>query len=512
MVFPNGNRFCTRCGYKRIEKEQGVANETNYNFVDNLPAYAGRGIRADISEVYGVRHDPELKRIYIPSTTDLVTTGYTVKEGSHYEAVGNTRGSDLFGQHLLRTGGNRVFITEGQLDCLSVAQALVDGANPEKLKTFGFPCVVSLQHGVSSAKATLGRNRKLLEAFKEVILVPDQDEAGKALLEAAYEVLDPSKLRVVNLPTKDANELLQKGGSDQIRMLVLSAKPYQPEALIWGEDITYESLTTAIQPGYTLPQFPGITAKLRGIRAGVNSGELTVICSGSGMGKTTYTHEWAWSFRRHHDLTIGQIRLEETVIKSAQALIAIDNNLPLALIRSTPEVLSREQWEKSRSDLLGIHKVGFLDHFGSLDSKHLIDHFKFLAYSAGCRFIFLDHISMVVSGQTSSQGERKDIDNLMTNLAGFVEKSGTSVVAVVHLKRPDGDNSYNQGFPIGLSSLRGSGGLEQLSHNVIAIEGNQANEERKNIRYSKVLKSREWGDLGHADTMVYNPSTGRLLG
>jgi twinkle protein len=68
--------------------------------------------------------------------------------------------------------------------------------------------------------------------------------------------------------------------------------------------------------------------------------------------------------------------------------------------------------------------------------------------------------------------------------------------------------SYNDGGKISLSSLRGSAAIEQLSHNVIAIEGDQS--EAPNIRTARVLKNREWGDIGVADTMRYDSSTGRL--
>lgn len=518
MVFADGGRYCNRCktyvGTQETGSTTGLrikGTVDEYDWVSALPYMDSRSIRPDIAEIYGVRSD-DRGSIFIPLTTDLTLQGYKVKQlDGKYSGLGQGKSQDLFGQHLIRSGGNKIFITEGECDAMAVAQVLTDGMDEDQKKKYGFPTVVSIPHGVGSAKHTLGQHRKLLGTFKQVVLIPDTDEAGKGLLQAAAEVLDIAKIAVVSLPLKDPNEMLEKGRGQQLRMLVLTgAKPPAPESLIWGDDISYEQLTKPIPSGYGLPQYPGLTAKLRGIRAGPGAGELTVICSGSGMGKTTYTHEWAWAFRRYYDLRLGQIRLEETVIKSAQALIAVDNSIPLALLRSKPSVLSKEQWEKSKSELLDNHRVAFLDHFGSLDSNHLVDHFKFLSYSAGCQVIFLDHISMVVSGQNTTQGERKDIDMLMTNLASFVEQSGTSVVAVVHLKRPEGDKSYNDGHPIGLSSLRGSAGLEQMSHNVIAIEGNQSGD-KPDYRYSKILKSREWGDIGFCDTMVYNKSTGRLL-
>jgi twinkle protein len=88
-------------------------------------------------------------------------------------------------------------------------------------------------------------------------------------------------------------------------------------------------------------------------------------------------------------------------------------------------------------------------------------------------FIVLDHISIVTSGiESSSEGERKDIDILMTRLRSLIEETGIGIVAIVHLKRVNGKN-FNEGAQVSLSDLRGSGSLEQLSDNVIALERNQ---------------------------------------
>lgn len=509
--FEDGGVYCNRCGYKGESKE--VSHETKGALPQSVPEtiYSGRGISADIASVYDLRFDPVTGAIWIPKTKGGTVVGWKLKTGGDYHVLGDGKNSDLFGQHLLH-GGNKVFITEGELDACSVAQALVSGSSDEQLRAFGFPSVVSVPDGCKSAVRVFTENKNILGRYNEIVIVPDQDEAGKELVEAAVEIFGYEKVKEAKLSRKDANDMLQAGLQEQLRMQVLGAKQPVPEAVIFGDDITIEVMTKPIAPGLIIPQYPGMMRKLRGLRCGEGAGELTVICSGSGMGKTTYTHEWAYALRKYHDIPIGQIRLEERVIKSAQAMIALDNNIPLPYLRSNPDVLSPDKWEKSRTDLLCNRRVAFLDHFGSLDSRRLVDHFKYLAYAVGCRVIFLDHISMVVSGQESSRGgERKDIDLMMTNLASFVEQSGCSVVAVVHLKRPEGDNSYNEGYEIGLSSLRGSAGLEQLSHNVISIQGDQRDESKKNLRETFLLKSREWGDVGRAETVVYIPGTGRFL-
>ena len=118
----------------------------------------------------------------------------------------------------------------------------------------------------------------------------------------------------------------------------------------------------------------------------------------------------------------------------------------------------------------------------------------------------------MVSGQKSSgEGERKDIDLLMTALRGLVEQTGVGLIAITHLKRPDGGRkSYNEGGRVTLQDMRGSASLEQLSDNIIAVERDQQGDDPDRSRI-RLLKNREFGDLGEADLNEYNLVTGRLL-
>jgi twinkle protein len=69
-----------------------------------------------------------------------------------------------------------------------------------------------------------------------------------------------------------------------------------------------------------------------------------------------------------------------------------------------------------------------------------------------CDFIILDHIHRHVRMESSSEGERKDIDILMTRLAQLVQETGVGIIAIVHLKRTK-DKSPNEGDQISLSDL-----------------------------------------------------------
>jgi twinkle protein len=58
--------------------------------------------------------------------------------------------------------------------------------------------------------------------------------------------------------------------------------------------------------------------------------------------------------------------------------------------------------------------------------------------------------------------------------------------------------------------MRGSASLEQLSDNIIAVERDQQGDNPDQSRI-RLLKNREFGDLGEADLNEFNLITGRLL-
>jgi twinkle protein len=57
-----------------------------------------------------------------------------------------------------------------------------------------------------------------------------------------------------------------------------------------------------------------------------------------------------------------------------------------------------------------------------------------------CKYIFLDHISIIVSAQGAGD-ERKAIDEIMTKLRMLVQETDIALLLVSHLRRPEGTRS-----------------------------------------------------------------------
>ena len=129
--------------------------------------------------------------------------------------------------------------------------------------------------------------------------------------------------------------------------------------------------------------------------------------------------------------------------------------------------------------------------------------------SCGCRWIILDHLSLVVSGLTDGD-ERRNIDNAMTRLRSLVQETGAGVLLVSHLKRPDGNKGHEEGQRTTLAQLRGSAAIGQLSDIVIGLERDLQDEDAKNITTIRCLKNRFSGVTGVCCNLRFDPDTGRM--
>jgi twinkle protein len=117
-----------------------------------------------------------------------------------------------------------------------------------------------------------------------------------------------------------------------------------------------------------------------------------------------------------------------------------------------------------------------------------------------CRWIFLDHISILISG-LDIENERKAIDLVMTKLRSLAEELNIGLLVVSHIKR------MKDGEKVQKNSGRGSGSLEQLSDTMIAINKPK---DQPDVSLYEVVKNRFSGEVGTACAVKYNIKTGRL--
>ncbi len=509
-VYSDGHGHCFGCGHwmppddydnydnYKEEMQQTQSIQTK-GFVGALPE---RSISKNIATKYGVRishgENGKVNRHYYPyydaRTNDLI--GYKERgvEDKSFVFNGTNKGAGLFGQNVFKSGGKYLTITEGELDALSIAE-MFDGKW----------AVVSLKNGASGAARDIKDNLDFIESFDNVVLCFDQDEAGQEALKAVRDIISPNKLRICTLPMKDANDMLMNGRVKDFTSAWWEAKGYTPAGIIAGAD-TWEHL----QKDENIQTVLYPWEALNDLTYGFRQKELVTITSGSGMGKSSVVKELEAHILNETDDNLAIIHLEESIDRSVKGLMSIEANLPIH-IPKYEELLSKDEKYELWKKAVGDKNVYFYDHFGSMSEDSLLSVIRTYAKSFDCKWIVLDHLSIVVSSQEGFDDERKQIDKIMTQLRKIVQETGVGLFLISHLKRPQG-KAHEEGGQVSLSELRGSAAIAQLSDMVIGLERNQQAEEEsdRNTTTLRIIKNRFCGLTGKAGQLLYDKETGRL--
>ena len=405
-----------------------------------------------------------------------------------FQILGNSKKMGLYGEHLWRGGGKMVTVTEGEIDALSVSQ-----------QTGNKWATVSVPNGAQGAHKAVARSLEWLETFESVVFMFDNDEAGRAAAEKCSLMLSVGKAKIATLPLKDANEMLVAGRGSELVSAQWGAKPFRPDGVVLGEDLWEQVSEVDDSESFPYP-WAGMNDKTYGIR----KGELVTLTSGTGIGKSSICREIA-----HHliinDKKVGYIALEESVARTAKGIMGISLNLPIH-IHGTD--VSMERLHEAFQATMGKGNCVLYDHFGSMDSDHLLGKIRYMVKALDVEYVFLDHISIMVSGYEDGD-ERRRIDNIMTKLRSLVEELGIALILVSHLKRPEG-KAHEEGAKTSLAQLRGSASLGQLSDLVLGFERDQQAEDEADVTTVRVLKNRYSGETGVNCTLRYSRETGRL--
>ncbi len=497
-VYEDESTYCFSCGTyghpngQSVPLERGSMN--NDLLFGEYKTLQKRGISEATCRKYGyqIAEDKQGSIVQVANyyNKDKKLTGQKVRGADkQFKTLGKT--SLLFGQHLFSSGGKKVIVTEGEIDALSVAEAF--GAK--------WP-VVSLINGAQSAVKNFKNNLEWLISFNEVVLWFDDDAPGHEAVEKVAELFKPGQVKIIT-PTgyKDANELLVAKGKSAVVSASYSAEPLRIDGVINGKDLWDEVSKNEVFETYSYP-FPILNEKFKGIR----KGELVTFTAGSGVGKSTIVKEIAYHLLMEEKLKIGYVALEENVKRSALSFMGMYLKRPLFF---DFEKVSLESKREAFDATLGEGNVYLYDHFGSLESDNLLRKLRLMITQNGVDFIVLDHVSIVVSGNADGD-ERKAIDALMTNLRSLAEETQAGILVVSHLRRPQGDKGHEDGANVSLSQLRGSGAIAQLSDGVVGVERNMQDDEFNNRVKLRVLKNRFVGDVGLADTLLFDKETGRM--
>ena len=398
----------------------------------------------------------------------------------------------LFGQQLWPPGSAKALtLVEGECDALAASE----------MQGNRFP-TVSVKNGASGAVRDCVDNFEYLNSFETIVICFDKDEpkVNPATGEVRYPGQEAAltcaglfplgKVRILTLQDgKDPNDYLASGKTRQFMEEWWKAPVFTPTGLKLGKDMWEE-----IRKPKQFNSIPYPWDALNKMTYGIRLSELVLLTGDTGDGKTSIVKEIEYYILKNTVKSVGLLHLEEPNEDTGMSLMSIEANKPLHL-PDVREGVTDEELRKYYDAIVNTERVVIWDHFGSNSIHEVLGKIRHMA-ALGCKYIVLDHLSIVVSDQSGD--ERKQLDEISTKLKMLCMELNIAVIAVIHLNR------------VGL--IRGSAGPEQLANIVMKIYRNKddIDEWRRNVSKVMIKKNRFCSRTGPGVYLHYDPMTGRL--
>lgn len=513
--------FCFACGtyvadpYKDkpanyrpvVNKKSAEEIEQEMREIASLPSKAltDRKLRASTLEYFGVKtalseEDGEtVVAHYYPYTKQGKIVAYKARlvENKKMWAVGSMKETDLFGwDSAIATGAKKLFVTEGELDAMSLYQICTDHNKGTQYENY-LPAVVSIPNGAGGAAKDLLRNlSKIREHFREIVLVFDMDAPGRDAVEKVLKAIPDCV--VAHLPAKDVNECLVQGRSKACyNAVVFNASKPKNTRLVEAASII-EDARKEIQWGYSWPY-----KKLTEITRGIRKGETYYIGAGVKMGKSELLNDIAAWCIREHGWKVFVVKPEEANVRTLQGVVG---KLANKIFHDPKIPFDYDAFDKHVKEVEG--KLYMLNLYQELSWEGLKTDIR-AAVSEGCEAVFIDPITVLSNGINAADANTL-LQKMAQELAAMAMDLNFVAFMFAHLKSPETGPSHERGGAVQSHQFAGSRAMMRSAHLLIGLEGNKdpdLDDLERNVRSLVVLENRMSGETGRIK-LFYDKNTG----
>lgn len=402
-------------------------------------------------------------------------------EKKEFTATGNMKEASLFGMDRFTPGQNQsITITEGELDALSVFQ--MHGGK--------YPCV-SVRSS-TTAREDCVRAREYLNSFDKIYLCLDNDQPGEKAAKEIAALFDINKVYYVKLGSfKDANEMLQAGKEKEFVGSWWSSKKYVPKGIMssWAE------MADALATRKELAQVDYPFASLQEMTYGIRTKELVLVTAQEKIGKTEFIRTIEHHILDKTDANVGIIHLEEEEQRTIQGLVGLTLGEPVHLPDCMVSVPDQQEALKKLTRVDG--RLHVYTHFGSDDPDVILDVVRSMVSVCGCRYVFIDHITMLVTGYEGDD-ERRKLDYLSTKFAELTRELDFAMFLISHVN-DDG-------------KTRGSRNIAKVADLIVSLNRDveAIDENARNTTFITVRGNRFSGRTGPAGMLKFDAKSFKL--
>lgn len=351
----------------------------------------------------------------------------------------------LFGWQAIDPCAREVFITEGEIDAMSMSQ-------------YGYPALsVPLGGGAGDKQKWVEHEFDKLSQFDVIYLCMDADKAGYDAVTEISNRLGSHRCRIVELTRKDANDCLQAGVSKEIiQQCVQSAYTKDPNELRGANDYTNEVVREFYPPeqshtGFS-PPWQCVQGKLK-----FRPGEVTLIAGFTGHGKSEGTgHLTLDAMWQGEKACVASMEF-----KPRRWLMRLTRQVCAMGEPSIPYIRHVHEWFRDR--------LWVFDVVGTAKHERMLEVFEYARRRYGITLFVIDNLSKLDIDMDDYNAQRRFVDRL----TDFAKAQEVHVFLVAHARKTADDSK-----PGGRMDVKGSGALTDLVDTVLIWWRNRAKEEK----------------------------------
>ncbi len=437
---------------------------------------------------------------------DDITTGelsgYKVRivEGKRIFSLGGLKNVYPFGwKKALESGSPRLYITEGEIDAMSLFSVIMQ-KNKGTQYEGNTPAVVSIPHGAASASRDIGKILpELRKHFKEVVLVFDQDDAGRASVEDVLRIAPDFK--VATVPGKDVNQCVVEGHVKAlINAVMFKADVPKNTRLVYAEDL-FEAAKKPAEFGMTWP-WKETTKLTRGIRLG----ETIYVGAAPKMGKSEVVNAIAAHLIKEYGLKVLMAKPEEANAKTVKLLAG---KIAEAIFHDPNIPFDEPAYDRACELMRG--KVVLLNLYQHLGWETLKGDIR-AAAAQGVKAVFIDPITNLTNGMDSATANTK-LQEIAQELAAMALDLNIVIFIFCHLRNPETGTPHERGGKVLSSQFAGSRAMGRSCNYMFGLEGNKdpdLTEDDRNCRQLVLIEDREFGEVGPTN-LYWNRNNGAFV-
>jgi replicative DNA helicase len=299
---------------------------------------------------------------------------------------------------------------------------------------------------------------------KKVVILPDNDEPGKAYAERVADHLDTVK--IIHLPVPRKGDIIDwQGTKEELTELIKQSPLWEPVRPY----VSVRTLTDSVIHNMfhadidSLGERTGIVAIDNRIGC-FRKKTLTVIAGRPSMGKTAFMFSVMLNMARR-EVPIILFTPETTKEESTERLLCQINdvNMQQILLRQNVEVNERLIRDaKTKLDEMGI----WIDDTGGIQLEWLDDRLSQAIKEKGVRCVFIDYLQLMNTTTKDSKDGSAYIGYISRNLKRIAKENNIPVVLLAQVNRKCEERTNKR--PMN-SDLKGSGDIEQDADGVMFL-------------------------------------------